>query len=244
VKRWVLGGLGALALLCTGLAVVVWPLMQELPELEQYPIRGLDLSHHQGEIDWYALGGHATHQFVWIKATEGGDWVDSRFAENWEGVRTTEMVPGAYHFFTFCTPAAEQLENFLGQLPAPDGPRLPSVVDVEVEGNCSERPTPEVLVAELRLFSQGVEDATGQRPMVYTTHKLATQDLRPLFEEDGHSLWVRSIHKVPTDDWVIWQYQARGQVEGIEGWVDENAFAGSAQEFEDWVGSSPTKPVP
>ena len=254
MKRWKLaglGGLGGLALLCGGLAFLVWPLMQELPELEQYPIRGLDVSHHQGEINWYALGGHKTHQFVWIKATEGGDWVDSRFAENWAGARTTDMVPGAYHFFTFCTPAADQLQNFLGQLPAPDGPRLPAVVDVEFEGNCSQRLAPEVLVSELRLFSQGVEQATGRQPIgrqpiVYTSHKLASGDLRPLFEVDAHPLWIRSIHKVPSEPWLIWQYQARGQVEGIEGWVDENAFVGDAQDFQAWVrdGSLPAGLAP
>lgn len=235
MKRRILGALAATALLCAGAAVFIWPMMQELPELERYPIRGLDISHHQGEIDWYALGGHKTHHFVWIKATEGGDWVDSRFAENWAGARSTDMVPGAYHFFTFCTPAAEQVQNFVGQLPAPDGPRLPPVVDVEFEGNCSERLAPEVLVAELRLFSQGVAQATGQRPIIYTTHDLVIGDLRPLFEEDGHALWIRSIHEPPADDWLIWQFRARGQVEGIEGWVDENAFVGDAQDFRAWV---------
>lgn len=96
MKRWVLGGLGGLVLLCAGGAVLLWPMVQELPELEQYTVHGLDISHHQGEIDWHALGGHATHDFVCIKATEGGDWVDSRFAENWAGARSTDMVPGVY----------------------------------------------------------------------------------------------------------------------------------------------------
>lgn len=235
MRRWILGGLAAALLLCAGLGVLIWPLMQELPELEQYPVRGLDVSHHQGEIFWYGLGGHQTHRFVWIKATEGGDWVDSRFAENWAGARSTEMVPGAYHFFTFCTPAAEQVQNFVAAVPAPDGPRLPPVVDVEVQGNCSQRPSPEALVAELRLFSQGVEAAMGHKPIVYTTHTLATEDLAPLFEADGHQLWIRSIHEVPTGDWLFWQFRARGQVQGIDGWVDENTFNGDEAAFEAWL---------
>ena len=48
------------------------------------PIHGIDVSRYQGKIDWAAVRGAGT-QFAFIKATEGGDYVDPRFLENWHG---------------------------------------------------------------------------------------------------------------------------------------------------------------
>ncbi|RYH05608.1 MAG: hypothetical protein EON57_07475, partial [Alphaproteobacteria bacterium] len=64
----------------------------------QYPIHGIDVSKYQGDIDWDTArkGGVS---FAYLKATEGGDRVDQRFAENWRAARAAGMPRGAYHFF-------------------------------------------------------------------------------------------------------------------------------------------------
>ena len=51
------------------------------PSETQFPIRGIDVSHHQGSIDWNAIAASGV-EFAYIKATEGGDWIDHRFKEN------------------------------------------------------------------------------------------------------------------------------------------------------------------
>ena len=48
------------------------------------PIHGIDVSRYQGKIDWASVRDAGT-QFAFIKATEGGDYVDPRFGENWVG---------------------------------------------------------------------------------------------------------------------------------------------------------------
>lgn len=48
-----------------------------------YPVRGADVSHYQGDIDWKVLAKQDL-SFVFIKATEGASAVDSRFEYNWE----------------------------------------------------------------------------------------------------------------------------------------------------------------
>ena len=48
----------------------------------QYPLHGIDVSKWQGEIDWGRVRASGV-DFAFIKATEGGDLVDDRFAENW-----------------------------------------------------------------------------------------------------------------------------------------------------------------
>jgi lysozyme len=54
------------------------------PAREQFPVRGVDVSHHQGDIDWQLLKSERV-VFAYIKATEGGDFKDPRFRINWEG---------------------------------------------------------------------------------------------------------------------------------------------------------------
>lgn len=45
---------------------------------------GIDVSAHQDTVDWEAVAGDKI-EFAYIKATEGGDFVDDRFRENWVG---------------------------------------------------------------------------------------------------------------------------------------------------------------
>ena len=68
------------------------------PSVAWFPVRGVDVSHHQGEIDWPRLSGE-NNSFAFIKATEGGDFVDPRFAANWSAAGRAALRVGAYHFF-------------------------------------------------------------------------------------------------------------------------------------------------
>jgi lysozyme len=54
------------------------------PSRAKYPIRGIDVSHHQGGIDWLAVKASNT-RFAYIKATEGASFRDPKFSENWGG---------------------------------------------------------------------------------------------------------------------------------------------------------------
>ena len=56
-------------------------------------LQGVDVSWHQGAIDWRALAADNV-AFAYIKATEGGDWADPRFAENWRGATAAGHRPG------------------------------------------------------------------------------------------------------------------------------------------------------
>lgn len=86
------------------------------PDASRYPVRGVDVSHHQGKIDWSKVAGDNV-AFAYMKATEGGDWKDRKFLENWKAAREAGIATGAYHFFTLCRPGKDQAENFLATLP-------------------------------------------------------------------------------------------------------------------------------
>lgn len=69
----------------------------DVPSKQDYPVRGVDLSYYQGNIDWDVLASQGV-DFCFIKATEGIDHNDSQFAQNWETAQSAQIYVGAYHF--------------------------------------------------------------------------------------------------------------------------------------------------
>ena len=78
----------------------------DVPSKQDYPVRGVDLSYYQGNIDWDVLASQGV-DFCFIKATEGIDHNDSQFAQNWETAQSAQIYVGAcllrmkYRLLTF-----------------------------------------------------------------------------------------------------------------------------------------------
>lgn len=224
--------LGVVACFVAGASVLYF--YNFAPDRLKYPVRGIDVSHHQGKIDW---GGVAVAgvRFAYIKASEGGDHIDTAFGLNWNGARSVGIAVGAYHFFTLCRTGAEQAANFLRVLP-PDQPMLPPVIDLEFGGNCSARPSAEALKPEIDAFVAIVEARLGRQVILYKTN-----DFNSIY---GSALpqrpsWVRSIAwQPPTEDWLFWQYQFEGRVAGIPGTVDLNVLNGDLGALQMLAGGS------
>ncbi len=210
------------------LAVVVvgwWVWTREVPawrpELRAGETLGVDVSNHQKDIDWGAVAGDDI-SFVYVKATEGGDWVDDWFGVNWAGAREAGLQSGAYHFFPLCRPGAEQAANFLSVAPPVDD-ALPHAVDLELRGNCDDRPDQEWLNGELGVFVDEVESATGQPIVLYVGDQF--DDRYHVTNTYDRQVWHRSIFSRPDfDDWWIWQASAKARVSGIDGGVDLNVM--------------------
>ena len=221
-NRIVLLGLASLVLACFIAAGGYLYFKAFSPDRSKYPVRGIDVSHHQGQIDWRRVAADDV-AFAVIKATEGGDHVDDAFSTNLREARAAGLAVGAYHFFTFCRPGADQAKNFISVVPH-DQPLLPPVVDIEFGGNCPQRPTPEQLRAELAAFLTPVEAAFGKPAIVYLTDE-AEQVYAGRIA--ARPLWLRSLLQEPDrDDWVYWQYHNKGRVDGINGDVDLNVLQG------------------
>ena len=69
----------------------------DVTEETPYPVKGVDVSSYQLEIDWQGLEEEG-YSFAFIKATEGSSLVDERFEYNREEASSTGMRIGAYHF--------------------------------------------------------------------------------------------------------------------------------------------------
>tara|TARA_Y100001933_G_scaffold248756_1_gene283035 strand:+ start:378 stop:620 length:243 start_codon:yes stop_codon:yes gene_type:complete len=59
---------------------------------------GIDVSHHQGAIDWAKVKAAGVH-YCFMKATEGSTFKDKRFDFNWNQAKAHGIIRGAYHFF-------------------------------------------------------------------------------------------------------------------------------------------------
>lgn len=207
------------------------------PSRQQYPVRGVDVSHYQGDIDWPVLAEQGI-DFAYIKATEGSSHTDKKFAENWEEAKRTGLRIGAYHFFSFDSPAKTQLEHFTGTVPA-FRQMLPPVVDFEFYGDKKANPPDRDTVCEqLDIMLRGLEEYYGVKPVIYGTEDTLELYLKGRFEE--YPLWIRDVIRKPDTgdwDWLFWQYTNRKRLEGYEGeerFIDGNAFSGGRDDWEFW----------
>jgi lysozyme len=183
---------------------------------------GIDLSHHNGPVDWGRLGT-GPFQFVYLKATEGTDHVDQQFLQNWTSATRLGWQVGAYHFFLLCREGAPQAENFIRQVEVRAG-TLPPAVDLEHAHNCPARAGRAATLDQLRTFLAALEDEYGQVPVIYTTPTFHTEWLAGE-GFDRYPLWIRSLEGKPSLDHAIWQYTMKGKAPGIEGPVDLNRAA-------------------
>lgn len=201
------------------------------PSLEQYPIQGIDASHHQKGINWEQVQ-EQNIQFAFIKATEGGDFKDSKFVENWEGALAAGIDVGGYHFFTFCKSGREQAANFIATVPL-NPLALPPVIDLEFGGNCALKISTEAVLAELDTLQQLLQQNYQKKPIFYVTKAAYQQFLKGRFP--AHGIWIRDIYGEPVledREWLFWQYANRGHLKGIEGYVDLNVFRGNREAYQ------------
>jgi len=223
---WVL----LLAALASAFAAWLWSRFHR-PDSDRYPVRGIDVSHHQGAIDWAKIADDDV-VFAYLKATEGGDHRDREFARNWRNARAAGVDVGAYHFFTFCRPGADQAANFIAVVPV-DAQALPPAVDLEFGGNCGRVPDGATMRRELDAFLSPVEAAYGKSALLYVTPEFLAAYRAHLPQR---ALWRRSILRAPDDaaSWRLWQYHNRGRIDGIDGPVDLNVFVADRAQYERW----------
>ncbi len=207
-----------------------------------YSVHGTDVSKYQRDVDWEKKKA-AGIAFSFIKATEGGDRVDDFFMQNWAQARQAGVARGAYHFYYFCTSAAEQARWFIRNVPR-DSSALPPVLDMEwnhKSPTCKKRPKPDSVHRQMKTFVDIVGAHYGKKPIVYTTPDFFVDNRLDQF--DGVSFWLRStaghpVEKYGDHPWVFWQYTGTGKVPGIKGHADINVFAGSRENWNKWLASN------
>ena len=194
-----------------------------------YEIRGIDISHYQGKINWEKLSNaqieHSPIRFVVIKATEGSTQIDDCFQDNFKNARDYGFIRGAYHFWSNKSSARDQARFFLKKVHLKDGD-LPPVLDVE---NKPENMSVEDFQREILTWMHIVEDKYHVKPILYTYYKFKNQYLNtPVF--DDYPYWIAHYYVDEIEyegDWKFWQHTDAGRLPGIKGTVDFNLYNGS-----------------
>lgn len=187
------------------------------PPLRDGERYGVDVSNHQGEIDWPEVAADDI-DFAYIKASEGGDFTDASFDENWRGAGDAGLARGAYHFFTLCRPGLDQARHFVAVAP-PDPDALAPAVDLELAGNCSRRPAGVEVAAQLRAFLDVVETAWGRPALLYVGDDWERR--YPVRARLDRRLWhFRFLRRPTVNNWAVWQIHGFAHVDGIRGGVD------------------------
>lgn len=207
------------------------------PDPEKYAVRGIDISAHNGEIDFEKVAADGI-SFVIIKATEGGTFKDKRFVENVRKAREAGLKVGAYHFFRFDTPGYMQGLNFLNSIRGRKMD-LPLVIDLEEWANPNSQPTPMVLNRLNEMIDH--LESHGHTVMIYTNKNGYARFFKGRLE--GYPLWLCSLVDEPQDiDWTFWQATHNGRVDGIEHPVDINAFNGNRPDWDAFLRPMPDDP--
>lgn len=184
-------------------------------------IKGIDVSHHQGDID-FAKVKAAGIRFVMLRAGYGWEnpsvQTDQKFYQNYAAAVKAGLPCGAYHY-SYATSAAEARQEADFFLKIIDGCRLAYPVAFDMEDKCQANLGREALTDIAIAFCRKMEEA-GYYTCVYTNldwsrNRLDMGRLKP------YDLWFARYSDAPGCDGIgMWQYSSSGRVNGINTDVD------------------------
>lgn len=195
---------------------------------------GIDVSNHQGSIDWSKVANRAA--FVFVKTSEGMTFEDPFYTEDRVKALRREGIPfGPYHFATNEGASGKEEARRFVRIAKSKGwgkkGDLPGVLDIEV--GHGGRPG----VRFVREFVREYKRLTGHRPIVYTG-SFWRDALRNPMTLMRCKLWLAAY----VSDWRpflprawkkpwLWQYTDSAHCPGVDGPVDGNRFLKSERHF-------------
>jgi lysozyme len=203
----------------------------------------IDVSHHNGAIDWPAVAG-AGIALAFIKATQGAGFVDPAFERNRSAAVKTGVLVVPYHFLD-TVDSDRQAEHFLGVTDL--AASQPAIIDWE-----SAAPA-----AFLVALGLAVADSTGRDPVSYygfAQLRQASPELSrwplmlPAYPRGNapgrYGTLVLRPPRLPQGRASGWdggarpydfhQYTPAGRIAGITGPVDRSVWVGTAADLAAW----------
>jgi len=222
-------------------------------------IQGIDISHHQGQVDHELVATSGGMSFCICKATEGRDHEDSMFEENIAEIRGVSerfqegitYYPGAYHFARpdtdggsaedgraeaewFC----DVVEQACGSI---ENNFMPPVLDFEKysESDFNEN------IPWIQAWLDTVQARLKRQPMIYTGKNVWKYEVGNTDLFVAWPLWLVyytagsdqiPMESLPWGEWALWQYSASGSYQHAPpvpgaGIVDVNRFSGSLEDL-------------
>lgn len=200
------------------------PVVQEPPVvLDPGPVKGVDISHWQGNIDLQHLKDQG-NAFLIAKATDGMAYVDDKYARNKAEAKRVGLIFGSYHWLKISQDIDLQVEHFMKVVGKKQPGELPPVIDWE-----PDKDTNSVGVAQTKVrlldFLQKLEAASGATPMLYASPGFL-DGYGDLSAFSRFPLWIAHYGvghpRIPKywPTYTIWQYSDKNG-------LDLNLFNGS-----------------
>ena len=203
---------------------------------KDYHVFGIDVSRHQGEINWEKLAAFRFEgykfEFVYIKASEGQSWQDMQFDYNWRKAKKHKLLRGAYHFYRPKVNSTLQMKNFTSVVEMQAGD-LPPMLDVEIESALPKSTYRKGVLNCLRIM----EETYGVEPIIYTNQKLYYE----YFNHESfanYRFWIARLKPTAPKikNWILWQFTYEGVIQGASNeYVDINVFNGDLEKLKSIV---------
>tara|TARA_B100001758_G_scaffold242940_1_gene251971 strand:- start:1387 stop:2238 length:852 start_codon:yes stop_codon:yes gene_type:complete len=191
-------------------------------------IFGIDISHHQGRIDWREMRtSHHPIEFVFIKATEGTTFKDPKFKYNWKNAKKYHYIRGAYHFYSPNSNSTKQFENYKSNVKIKEGDFIP-ILDIEQEGRLGSKNLRKGVLNWLKL----AEKEYAVKPMIYTNLNFYRKILKGYV--DGYPLWIAAYEgkrRVKNEKWTFHQFTEKVKIKGVDEYVDGSDFRGTIEDL-------------
>ncbi len=200
---------------------------------------GIDVSKWQGAINWGSVAGSGI-EFVWAKATEGVNFVDSRWSINVNGANNAGLPVSGYHFATPYTggvndAAAEASDFYDAVSPYLGDGFLRPALDLESGSSLSTTVLSNWVHDFMNAFSAL---SSGIVPIIYMNGSFASSEINS--SVNIYDLWYANPTNNPSNppsapgvfsSYDLWQYSWTTSVPGIAGNVDGNVFLGDLAQF-------------
>lgn len=187
--------------------------------------QGIDVSEWQGNIDFNQVR-EAGIEAVYIRSSEGSDYIDHYFESNYVKAREAGLKIGFYHYVTARTvEEGRQQARFFASVISSKEVDLRLAMDFESFGNLSVNEINDISEA----FLTTLEEITEKEVVIYSD----ASNARDIFSRelaDTYPIWVAEYFvNEPSDNgkwetWVGFQYTDRGRISGISDSVDRDEF--------------------
>lgn len=186
--------------------------------------RGIDVSEFQGSID-YAAVKNAGIDVVYIRSSEGTNFIDPYFRTNYENAKANGLKVGFYHYVTARnTDMAIQEADFFASVIEGTIPDCKLAMDFEYFGGLSNGEVNQISLA----FLSRLQEITGKEVVVYSDAYNAGNVFDHSVAE--YPLWIAEYfvsEPEPNNNWDVWvgfQYSDVGNISGINGNVDLDQY--------------------
>jgi lysozyme len=202
-------------------------------------VHGIDVSVYQGNIDWPAVKGSGI-DFA-IARVSDGSYHDTKFDQNWPGMKAAGLIRGVYQFFEPGQDPSAQADLVIQKVGMLGPGDLPCVLDVEATGGQSAG----TIAANIHTWFDKITAGTGKKPFIYTGKYFWKDNVGSNPDFVDTPLWLAAYVSPcpntpdPWTSWTMWQYSSTGSIPGISGNVDLDEYNGTLDDLKAFAGLDP-----